>query len=422
MNLPRMIPVRVKRECPEIDDLTLAVRQTLERVHAPGRLRRGERIAVTAGSRGIWKIDVILKAVIDALKDAGAKPFIVPAMGSHAGATAEGQKAFLAGYGVTEQSMGCPILSSMETVPLGESPLGVKGWCDRHAYEADGIVVVNRVKPHTGFSWTLGSGLLKMLAIGLGKHKGAEHVHQRGVDVGYGEAIRDGGLLALAKLDIRFGVAIVENAKGRTARIEAALPVDFEKTDERLLAEARQLMGRLPGDFLHLLIVDFMGKNISGTGMDPNVIGRGMQQEKVRLDVPRILRLFVRDLTPETHGNAIGIGFADFCTDRLVARIDTHATWTNVLASVAPWEAHVPIHYPSDRQCIETALATAGTTPPERMNIMRIRDTEHIDTLQVSETLFAELKARDDVEAIGAAQEMTFDADGNLMEWNSSSA
>ena len=416
MNLPRMIPIRVRRECPQLSDVAASVREELERMDLAGRVRPAERIAVTAGSRGIWKIDVILKTVIDALKRADARPFIVPAMGSHAGATAEGQKAFIAGYGITEEAMGCPILSSMETVLLGESPLGVKCWCDRNAHEADGIVVVNRVKPHTGFSWTLGSGLLKMLAIGLGKHAGAVHVHQRGVDVGYGEAIRDGGLLVLSKLKIRFGLAIVENQKGRTAHVEAAIPEDFEKTDERLLAEARQLMGRLPGDFVHLLIVDYMGKNISGTGMDPNVIGRGMQQEKVKLDVPNILRLFVRDLTPETHGNAIGIGFADFCTDRLVEKIDTHATWTNVLASVAPWEAHIPIHYPSDRECIETALTTAGTTPPERMKIMRIRDTEHINTMQVTDALIEELQDHDNVEVIGEAREMTFDANGNLME------
>jgi hypothetical protein len=416
MKLPRMIPVRVRMECPKADDVREAVSAALGRIHACARVKRGERIAVTAGSRGIYKIDVILRAVIDSLKAAGAEPFIVPAMGSHAGATAEGQRAFLAGYGVTEQTMGCPIASSMEIVALGVTESGVEGYCDRNAYEADGIVVVNRVKPHTGFSSTLGSGLLKMLAIGLGKREGAEHVHRRGVDIGYGEAIRDGGRLALAKLKIRFGVAVVENYKGETARVEAALPADFEIADERLLAEARRLMGRIPGDLIHLLIVDLMGKNISGTGMDPNVIGRGMQQEKVPLDVPKILRLFVRDLTDETHGNAIGIGFADFTTDRLVAKIDNRATWINVLASVAPWEAHVPIHYPSDREAIEQALASAGTTPTERMRIVRIRDTEHIDAMLVSEAMFLTLKDRADIEATGAPRDMAFDEDGNLVD------
>jgi hypothetical protein len=275
---------------------------------------------------------------------------------------------------------------------------------------------VNRVKPHTGFSSTLGSGLMKMLAIGLGKHKGAEHVHQRGVDIGYEEAIRDGGRLALSRLKLRFGVAIVENHKGETARVEAELPADFEAVDERLLAEARRLMGRIPGDFIHLLLVDFMGKNVSGTGMDPNVIGRGMQQEKVKLDVPKILRLFVRDLTEESHGNAIGIGFADFATDRLVAKIDPHATWTNVLASVSPWEARVPIHFAGDRECIETALKTAGTTPSERMRIVRIRDTEHLLTMHASEAMWASLSDRADVEAMGPPREMAFDADGNIVD------
>jgi hypothetical protein len=414
MKLPKMLPIRVHMECPTVEDVRAATLAELDRLGAASLVKPGERIAVTAGSRGIWRIDVILRAVIDALKAAGAKPFIVPAMGSHAGGTAEGQKAFIASYGVTERTMGCPILSSMETVALGRTASGVEGSCDRHAWEADGIVVVNRVKPHTGFSSTLGSGLLKMLAIGLGKHKGAEHVHQRGVDIGYGEAIRDGGLLALSKLRVRFGLGVVENHRGETAQVEAVRPVDFESTDERLLARARKLMGRIPGDFIHLLIVDFLGKNVSGTGMDPNVIGRGMQQEKVKLDVPKILRLFVRDLTEETHGNAIGIGFADFTTDRLVAKIDEQATWTNVLASVAPWEARVPIHYAGDREAIEEALKTAGTTPPELMRIVRIRDTEHIDTMWVSESMWETLKGRDDIERTGEAREMAFDADGNL--------
>ncbi len=416
MKLPRMVPIRVRMECPKVDDVREEVFAALGRIHACRTVKRGERIAVTAGSRGIYKIDVILRAVIDSLKAEGATPFIVPAMGSHAGATAEGQKAFIASYGVTEETMGCPIVSSMETVDLGVTESGVSGWCDKNAYEADGIVVVNRVKPHTGFSSTLGSGLLKMLAIGLGKHKGAAHVHQRGVDIGYEEAIRDGGRLALSKLKLRFGVAVVENHKGETARVEAALPADFEATDERLIPEARRLMGRIPGDFIHLLIVDLMGKNVSGTGMDPNVIGRGMQQEKVKLDVPKILRLFVRDLTDESHGNAIGIGFADFATDRLVAKIDPKSTWTNVLASVSPWEAHVPIHYASDRECIETALKTAGTTPPERMRIVRIRDTEHIETMHASEAMWASLCDRADVEPLGPPREMAFDNDGNLTE------
>ena len=417
MDLPRLVPIRVHMDCPTVEDVGEALSREFDRIGVGRQVKAGERIAVTAGSRGIYQIDRILKCVIDRLKSAGADPFIVPAMGSHAGATAEGQKAFIASYGVTEKAMGCEILSSMEAVELGTTALGVHCYCDRHAYEADGIVAVNRVKPHTGFSGTIGSGLLKMLTIGLGKRKGAEHVHQRGVDVGYEEAIRDGGLFALANLPVRFGVAIVENQRGETAHVEAALPEHFEATDERLLPQARRLMGRLPGDFLHLLIVDAMGKNISGTGMDPNVIGRGMQQEKVALNTPEVLRVFVRDLTEETHGNAIGIGFADFTTDRLVAKIDKQATWTNVLASVAPWEAHIPIHYPSDREAIETALETAGCTPTTDMRIIRIRDSEHIDTMLVSESLFADLKDRDDVEATGEPCEMTFDDDGNLADW-----
>lgn len=416
MKHPRLVRIRIHRECPTLEDIRASVLAELDAVGVASLVRSGERIAVTAGSRGIYRMDLILRTVIDRLKSCAAEPFIVPAMGSHAGATAEGQKEFLAGYGLTEEAMGCPILSSMETVELGVSPKGVHGFCDRHAASADGIVVVNRVKPHTGFSADIGSGLLKMLAIGLGKRRGAENVHGRSVDIGYEEAIRDGGLLALSKLPLRFGLAVVENHRGRTAEVKAVLPADFETADEQLLVRARELMGRLPTHFLHLLIVDVMGKDVSGTGMDPNVIGRGMQQEKRKLDAPQILRIFVRDLTEESHGNAIGIGFADFTTDRLVAKIDREAMWTNVLVSGAPTEAHVPIHYPSDRQAIEAALRTCGTTPTEGMRVIRIRDTEHIETMLVSESVFEELQDRDDVERLTEPQEMTFDEDGNLAD------
>ena len=414
MKLPRMVPIRIRKECPKLTDVGGAVASALDAVRVEGLVKPGERIAVTAGSRGIYHIDVILKTVIDRLKSCGAVPFIVPAMGSHAGATAEGQKDFIAGYDITEARMGCPILSSMDAVELGRSPLGVVTYCDRNAYEADGIVVVNRVKPHTGFAGTLGSGLLKMLAIGLGKRRGAESVHQSGVDLGYEEAIRDAGLFILSKIPIRFGVAIVENQRGETADVEAVPPAAFEAADERLLERARDLMGRLPVDFLHLLIVDWMGKNLSGTGMDPNVIGRGMTLARHRIAEPRIIRIFVRDLTDETHGNAIGIGFADFATDRLVEKIDPVSTWINCCASVAPEQAHVPIHYASDREAIEMALQTSGATPTGRMRVIRIRDTEHIDTMLVSESVFEELKDRDDIEALDEPREMIFDDEGNL--------
>lgn len=417
MKFPRLVPIRIRRECPELVEIERYLLSELDRVAVEKLIRPGERIAVAAGSRGICRTELILRTVIGRLTSCGARPFIVPAMGSHGGATAEGQRALLAGYGITEERMGCPVVSSMEAVCLGQGPEGVTGYCDKNAAGADGIVIVNRVKPHTNFSATLGSGLLKMLTIGLGKQVGAESVHRSGVDIGYEEAIRAGGRLALSKLPVRFGVAVVENHRGRTAHLEAVLPGDFEAADERLLLRARRLMGRLPGDFLHLLIVDWMGKDVSGTGMDPNVIGRGMQQEKLKLDVPQILRIFVRDLTEATHGNAIGIGFADFTTDRLVAKMDEKATWTNVLTSAAPHEARLPIHFPTDREAIETALATCGATPTDRMHVVRIRDTEHIDALLVSESLREELRRRDDVEELAPPCEMSFDLDGNLTPW-----
>lgn len=415
MKLPRFVPIRIIRDCPTVDDVAHGVAAELDRLAVDHLVGPGERIAVTAGSRGINRIDVIIRAVVDRLKSCGAEPFIVPAMGSHAGATAEGQKDFIAGYGITARAMGCPVVSSMDTVELGTTGNGVVVHADAAAAAADGIVVVNRVKPHTGFSGAFGSGLLKMLSIGLGKHAGAISVHQRGVDIGYGEAIREAGLYAAERLPIRFGLAIVENIRGTTARVEAVLPEDFAEADVRLHTEARRLMGRLPVDFLHLLIVDRIGKDVSGTGMDPNVIGFGRGHRKPGIDDPTILRIFVRDLTEATHGNAIGLGFADFTTDRLVEKMDNAATWENCVTSIAPGEAHVPIHYPADRRAVEMALRTCGTTPIEEMRIIRIRDTEHVDTMLVSESVWAELSGRDDVEKLGDPTELRFDHDGNLI-------
>ncbi|HSC70675.1 MAG TPA: lactate racemase domain-containing protein, partial [Candidatus Methylomirabilis sp.] len=274
MTLPKMYRIRQKLDPPVVADVAAAVRAEIGRLGLRSRLKPGGRVAVTGGSRGVADIATILRVTCDALKDLGAKPFIVPAMGSHGGATAEGQIAVLARYGVTPESMGVPILSSMETIEIGRMSWGLPVLMDRHAYEADHIVLINRVKPHTNFRCHVESGLMKMLVIGLGKHQGALLAHRAAVDIGLDRMVPEVGRYSLSKLPILFGLGTVENARHQTARVQAMLPEELEQVEAQMLQEAWRLLGRIPFDFLHLLIVDEMGKEISGTGMDPNVIGR----------------------------------------------------------------------------------------------------------------------------------------------------
>ncbi len=312
MALPRMHRVRQLLNPPRVDDVYAGVRQAIAGLPLGGRVKPGGRVAVGAGSRGVANVAAMVRATVDALRDLGARPFIVPAMGSHGGATAEGQRGILAKYGITEETMGVPILSSMEVVEIGRMPWGLPVLVDRHASEADHIVLVNRVKPHTNFRGEVESGVMKMLVIGLGKHRGAKQGHRAAMDIGFERMIPEIARFSLRTLPFLFGVASVENARHETARIAAILPEDLEETEKALQREAKQLLGRIPFEHLHLLIVDEIGKDVSGTGMDPNVIGRMYLYPNPEPPSPRYVRILIRDLTEKTGGNAVGMGFADF--------------------------------------------------------------------------------------------------------------
>ena len=413
MMLPRLFEVRVKYESKRLGDVEGTLREELGKIALASGVRRGQTVAVTAGSRGITGIAGILGTVITHLRGAGLEPFIFPAMGSHGGATAEGQRAVLADLGITEESTGAAIRSSMETVILGTSAEGVSVHQDRPAHEADWVVVVNRVKRHTGFTGETGSGLLKMMAIGMGKAKGAETVHSFGPVLGYEKAIRSAGLEALARTRVLFGVGVVEDAYGETAVVRACTPAEMDRTDRELLAASLEMTPGLPVDEIDLLIVDRMGKNISGTGMDTHTIGRLRTQGTTRPTAPRVRRIFVRDLTEESEGNAIGVGLADFTTDRLVKRMDYAATCTNCLTSMSPEQAQIPVHYATDRECIEWAVAAVGAVPREGLRIMRIADTSHLARVLASEAIVEELGRRSDVEVVGEVG-WKFDVGGNL--------
>ena len=409
--LPRMLRLRQTFPRPRVADVPASVARALAAARLP--VKRGDTVAVGAGSRGIANIDVVVGATVRHLRDLGARPFVFPAMGSHGGGTAEGQLSVLEHYGITEATMGCPVRATMEVVPVGEA-LGLPVWLDRHAAEADWIGLVNRVKPHTDFKGSIESGLFKMMTIGLGKWKGAVQYHRANVTHGYETVITAVGLEMLARARIGFGVGIVENGYDETALIEAFNAQDLEAGERRLLKSAREWMARLPFGRIDVLIVEQMGKNISGSGMDTNVIGRPSNPHEPFPAEPKILWIVTLELTDESYGNAIGIGNADFTTRRLVDKIDMKPTLINAITACAPGAAKIPATFDTDREAIEAALDCIGLTPPERARVIRIRNTLMVGELEASESFAAEVAARSDLAVLGEAP-LVFDAAGRLL-------
>jgi hypothetical protein len=338
-------------------------------------------------------------------------------MGSHGGATAEGQRLLLQTYGISEEAMGAPILSSMEVTELGRTPEGIPVHLDTQAAEADAILLVNRVKPHTAFAGRIGSGLLKMLAFGLGNHQGALACHEAVMQIGYEQVIRAVSTVILDRARVLGGLAILENSEGGLAKVVGLPAESVVAGEERFFQQARRWAPRLPFDELDLLIVDEMGKNIAGTGMDTNVIGRRFSLVEKPLPRPRIARIFVRGLTKETHGNANGIGLAEFTTERLLRMMDQRVTYTNSLTARTPEHSRLPMAFASDREVLETALKTVREADPMSARIVRIKNTLELKTMLVSEPLLAEVGRRQDLVLPSGPQAMTFDADGNLPPW-----
>ena len=414
MGYPNIVRLRQRFERPRVDDVAAAVALALERTDLPRRVRPGQTVALTAGSRGIANIPLVLRATAGFLKKLGARPFLVPAMGSHGGGTAEGQRRILESYGITEEFVGAPIRASMDVVSLGTTGEGYPVLLDRFASEADHIGVVARVKPHTGFHGPIESGLLKMLMIGLGKHAGALAYHRILLEQPFDAVVRSVGRAVLARAPVAFGLALVENAYDDTAFIEAVAPPDFEAREEHLLREARRLLARLPWRQADLLIVDEIGKNISGSGIDTNIVGRKRAfRQNPPPDQPAMRLIFVRGLTERTHGNATGIGLADFTTTRLVKAMNYRATVVNCLTAGYPEAASLPVHFETDREVIDAALAILGTRPPEEARILRIRHTLDLEDIEASEPCFGEPPCTD-ATRLGAASSLGFDERGNL--------
>lgn len=395
MRIPRLVKVRQFFNRERIEDIEGKVREEVLKLGIS--IKPSSEIAIAVGSRGIRNIDRIVKATVDVIKELGGRPFIVPAMGSHGGATAEGQKKLLEGYGIREDLIGAPIKSSMEVVELPSDGLENKVFMDKIAYSADGTIIINRIKPHTDFHGDVESGLLKMCVIGLGKHKQAIEIHRFGT-YGLRCLIPPTAKRILQYGNIIFGIGIVENAYDETMMIEVVKPEDFEETDKRLLKIARENMPSLPVDKLDVLIVDEMGKDISGAGMDTNIIGRIYIDGEPEPDRPKITRIVVTDLTEKTHGNAIGIGLADFTTKKLFSKIDFDATYQNAVTSTFVLRGKIPIIAEDPRTAIEWALRTCGPIDIEKARIIRIKNTLSLGELYVSESVLEEIK--DKVEII----------------------
>lgn len=384
--LPGLVRIRQLFDTPREPDVAGAIERELSQLNLAARIKPGQTVALTAGSRGIAQIDVILTQVAAFLRRLGASPFLFPAMGSHGGGTADGQRQVLESYGLLQERTGMPIKASMEVVEVGRHAFGGPVYLDKIAASADHVGVVARVKPHTNFAGAIESGLCKMMMIGMGKHVGALEYHRELVRLPWEPFVRSVSEVMLGSGKIAFGLGVVENADDETAHVAAALPAEIIATDERLLKMAYAWMPKLPFPDADLLIVDQIGKDVSGAGLDPNVLGGKEDAIKATNGAAGIRRIFVRDLTPKTHGNATGIGFADFTTDRLVAGMDYHATVTNCLTANRPEGAAIPVHLPTDRMAIEAAVSSVGLADTREARLMRIRDTLHLAEMYVSDT------------------------------------
>jgi hypothetical protein len=408
--LPRWARVRQRLDATLVEDVPSAVAVAFQAPHVRSALQPGMRVALAAGSRGIDRLDLVVRAAAAEVRRLGAEPFLVPAMGSHGGATAEGQLEVLASYGITPETIGCPIRSTMDTVQLGTVENGVPVWFDSIARaEADVVVPINRVKPHTDFHAELESGLVKMIAIGLGKQKGADTFHGRGFDE-FEHLLPTVASYTLQHVRIPFGLALVENGYARLSLIECVAADAMLAREKELLVLARDRMPRLPAEAIDVLVVDRLGKDISGIGADTNVLNR--YYTGALPFTPRIQRIIVRDLTEATEGNASGIGLADVALRRAVERVDPLQTYMNCITAKTPEGARIPLTVDTDRQALYVALACCVRIEVGSSKIVRILDTKHLEAFWASEPLLPALLASERVTVESAPEPIGFDADG----------
>jgi hypothetical protein len=413
MSLPPIARVRQAIPQPRLADVAGTVRRLILESRLRERVPAGGTVAVGVGSRGIACVAAVARAAIDTLKQMGYRPFVVAAMGSHGSATAEGQRELLAGYGITPEAMGVEVRTDMEAIVVGTNAFGLPIYFDHNAHQADGIVLINRVKSHTDFRGAHESGVLKMLVIGLGKREGASQIHKLGLR-GVREVLPSVGRYLVENTRFALGLAILENAEDRAAEIAAVEPETIFEVEPKLLEKSRSLMGRLPFDQIDVLVVGELGKNYSGAGMDPNVIGRLMVETSPDLERPVITRLVVLDVSPESHGNIVGVGFADLTTERMVAAMDPEPFRINVLTSCFLERARIPITLSTDLDVFQTAVETCWRIRPEEVRLVVVPNTLELTTLWVSAALEAEVRAHSHLKRETDYQPIPFSHDGTL--------
>ncbi len=415
MDIPHLAPLRQTQPQPAIRDVAGEVRRLWQQSRLPQQLRRGDRVAVAVGSRGIANLSTMVRTTLATLRDLGTRPFIVAAMGSHGGGTAEGQRHLLAEYGISEAALDVPVKTDMTTVQLGTNSWGEPVFWDKNAWEADAVVTISRVKPHTDFRGRHESGIAKMLVIGLGKRDGAAQHHRWGFR-GLRDMLPESARVILEKTRFVAGLAILENAREETAHLQVVHRDELLEIEPGLLDEARALMGRLPFDQLDLLVIGEIGKNYSGAGIDPNVVGRLLIEGEPEPESPKITRICALDLSPESHGNGTGVGIADLTTDRLLAGIDPAPFRMNNLTACFLWRSKLPFSFPNDRACLETGLATCWQPNREAVRMAVIPNTLEAADLWVSPVLIEEASRNPHLEVTGPLQEPPFDAAGNLKQ------
>ena len=408
---PPLIPIDQSFSRNRIDEISNTIASEMKKI--PMDSINGKSIAITVGSRGITGIVNIIGALVQELKARGGEPFIVPAMGSHGGATAEGQIKILASYGITEGSIGAPIRSSMEVVEVGQLEDGTALYTDRLAFEADAIVIANKIKPHADFKGSYESGLVKMLSIGLAKHKGAVAIHRHGFDQ-FHDVLPRAAEVLLARLPILFGLAILENAFDELMSLEIIPTEKVMSREKKLLEISKQSIGRLLFPKIDLLIIDEIGKNISGEGMDPNVTGRpgsGLPG----FNAPKIQKIVVLDITSQSHGNGVGIGLADISTRSCIEKIDLGAVYTNAITATILDPAKLPIILNSDRDAVSVALKTCNRITPETARVVRIKNTLELHRIWVSPAMLDEVDNDENITIAGEESPMAFDSSGRIL-------
>ncbi len=417
LELPQMFTMETSWQVPDQDEPLWEV-QSLLKPFSKG-LSPGNRIGVAVGSRGLAHGASLVKDVCRHLKELGVQVVLIPAMGSHGGATAQGQATVLAEYGITSENCGALLEPSMNTILVGESHLGTSVYWSSVAAQLDGVLVVNRIKPHTDFKGMVGSGLMKMLVVGLGKREGASAFHRSSLEHGYETILRAHAAKILETMPVLGGIAVIENARHDTESVHPVKAEELLEQEACLFQRSKALMPALPFDDIDLLIVDRMGKNLSGSGMDPNIIGRGVHGYSTHFaeqpQHPRIKRIMVRELSPESHGNAIGIGMADFTTSRLVRSMDHATTFVNAVTAMTLNGAKVPIHFEKDVDVIRWALSSLTQNVSKEARILRIRDTLNLDVMEGSVPLLQEAKTHAGLKLLEEPFPMRFDADGNCL-------